>query len=87
MDTETYVPDKQYMMPGKTEHCDAIPTNTHDSADDIRSWTLPNVQRKVNHEIGESYPDAHGEEQPAETLPTEELNAAITSPPYPPTDL
>ena len=73
------MPDKQYMMPGKTEHRDAIPANKQYSVDDILSGTLPNVRRKVNHEIGESYPDAHGEEQPAETLPMEELDAAITS--------
>ena len=86
MDTETCELDKQYMMPGKYEHRDAIPTNKHDFADDIPSGTLPNVRRKVNHEIGESYPDAHGEEPPAEMLPTEELNAAITTPPCLPTD-
>ena len=80
------MPDKQYMMPGKTEHRNAIPTNKHDSSDYILSGTLPNVRRKVNHEIGELYPDAHGEEQPAETLLTEQLDAAITSLPYPPTD-
>ena len=44
--------DKRYMMPGKNEHRDAIPANKHDSADDILSGTLPNVRRKVNHEIG-----------------------------------
>ena len=47
---------------------------------------LPNVGRKVNYEIGESYPDAHCVEQPAEMLPMEELNAAITAPPYLSTD-
>ena len=85
MDTETYVPDKQCMMPGTTEHRDANPANKHD-VDDTLSGTLQNVRRKGNREIGESYPDTHGEEQPAETCPMEVLKAAITSPPYPPTD-
>ena len=79
MDTETYVPDKQYMIPGTTEHRDAFPANKHGSVGDILSGTLPNVWRRVNHEIGESYPHA-------ETRPMEALDATITSPPYPLTD-
>ena len=70
------------MIPGKSEHHDTIPANKHDSADEILSGILPNVWHKVNHDIGESYPDAHYVEQPAETLPMEELDAAITAPPY-----
>ena len=91
MDTETsqhreMAPDRQYMMPGKSERPDAIPANKHDSADEKLSGILPNVRRKVNHEIGESYFDVHYVEQPAETLPMEELDAAITTPPYLSTD-
>ena len=86
MDRETYVPDRQYWMPGKSAHPDATPANTHDSTDGIPSGILLNVRRKVNHEIGESYPDAHYVEQPAGTLPTEEPNAATTAPPYQSTD-
>ena len=66
------MPDKQYMMPSKNERCDAILANKPDSADDILSGKLPNVRRKVNHEICKSYLDAPGLVQPAEKLPTEE---------------
>ena len=86
MGTETCVPDKQYMMPGKNERLDAIQANKPDSVDDMLSGKLPNVRRKVNHEICKSYLDDPGLVQPAENLTTEERNAAITSLPYPPTD-
>ena len=58
--TETCVPDKQYMMPGKNERRDAIPANRPDSVDDALSGKLPNVWRKGNHEICGSCPDAPG---------------------------
>ena len=48
MDTETCVPDKQYMMPGKTEHRDAIPANKRDSVDDILSGQK-GIMKTANH--------------------------------------
>ena len=86
MDTETYAPDRHYRMPGKSAHPDATPANTHDSVDGIPSGKLLNVRRKANHEIGESYPDAHYAEQPAGMFSTEEPDAAIIAHPYQLTD-
>ena len=46
----------------------------------------PNGPQKVNHEIGESYPDAPEPAQPAKRTFPEEPGDATISPPSPPTD-
>ena len=86
MDTEICEPDKQYMTLGKNERRDATPTNRPGSVDDTLSGRLPNVQRKGNHEICESYPDARGSVPQAERLPTEEPDNTIICHPYLQTD-
>ena len=80
--TGTYVPGKQYRMPGKNERRPAIPANKLDSVTYTQS---ANVRQTGSHEIDESSTDAPDLAQQAEKLPTEEPDGAIISRPCPQT--
>ena len=60
MGKETSGPDKPHMRPGMNEHPDATPANRPGPVDDKPFVKRPNGGQKVNHEIGEAYPDAGG---------------------------
>ena len=61
---------------GTFAHPGATPASTHDSEGGKLSVKRPNVQRRTNHEICESYPSVHPVGRPAETLRMEGLDAS-----------